>query len=134
VKVLHQRQRIDAAGSALFIAFDTPERLRNSLLQGLEVTYPILVDRDRSAYQAWGLERGSVLGVWGDPRVWLRYGRELASGVRLRRPGADTLQLGGDFVVDPAGTVVYARPQRRDDRPPVAELVRALERATATPR
>ena len=134
MKVLHQRERIDAAGSALFVAFDTPERLRNSLLQGLEVTYPILVDGDRRAYRAWGLERGSVLGVWGDPRVWLRYGRELASGVRLRRPGADTLQLGGDFVVDPAGTVVYARPQRRDDRPPVAELVRALERAAAAPR
>jgi AhpC/TSA antioxidant enzyme len=134
VKVLHQRQRIDAAGSALFVAFDAPERLRGSLLQGLEVTYPILVDRDRRAYRAWGLERGSVLGVWGDPRVWVRYGRELVSGVRLRRPGADTLQLGGDFVVDPAGTVVYARPQRRDDRPPVAELVRALERAAAAPR
>jgi hypothetical protein len=134
VKVLQQRQRIDAAGSALFIAFDTPERLRGSLLQGLEVTYPILVDRERRAYRAWGLERGSMLGIWGDPHVWVRYGRELASGVRLRRPGADTLQLGGDFVVDPAGTVVYARPQRRDDRPPVAELVRALERAAAAPR
>jgi hypothetical protein len=134
VKVLQQRQRIDAAGTALFIAFDTPERLRDSLLHGLEVPYPILVDGDRRAYRAWGLERGSVLGVWGDPRVWFRYGRELASGVRLRRPGADTLQLGGDFVVDPAGAVVYARPQRRDDRPPVAELVRALERATVAPR
>jgi hypothetical protein len=133
VKVLHQRQRIDAAGTALFIAFDTPKRLRGSLLQGLDVPYPILVDRDRRAYQAWGFERGSVLGIWGDPRVWLRYGRELAGGVRLRRPGTDTLQLvlGGDFVVDPAGTVVYARPQQRDDRPPVAELVNALERAAA---
>jgi hypothetical protein len=134
VKVLHQRQRIDAAGSALFIAFDTPERLHGSLLEGLEVPYPILVDRDRRAYQAWGLERGSVLGIWGDPRVWARYGRALAGGVRLRRPGTDTLQLGGDFVVDPAGTVVYARPQQRDDRPPVAELVRTLERATSAPR
>jgi len=134
VKVLQQRQRIDAAGTAVFIAFDTPKRLRGSLLPGLEVPYPILVDGGRRAYRAWGLERGSVLGIWGDPRVWVRYGRELAGGVRLRRPGTDTLQLGGDFVVDPAGTVVYSRPQRRDDRPPVAELVRALERAAAAPR
>jgi hypothetical protein len=41
----------------------------------------------------------------------------------------DTLQLGGDFVVDPAGIVVYARPQRRDDRPPVLALLGELERA-----
>jgi hypothetical protein len=46
---------------------------------------------------------------------------------RLRRPGSNTLQLGGDFVADPAGIVAYSRPQRRDDRPPVVELLRALE-------
>jgi AhpC/TSA antioxidant enzyme len=135
VKVLHHRQRIDAAGTAIFVAFDPPQRLRESLLDGLDVPYPILVDRDRRAYQAWGLGRGSVLGIWGDPRVWVRYAGELARGVRLRRPGTDTLQLGGDFVVDPGGSVVYARPQRRDDRPPVAELLGALERAaSASPR
>jgi hypothetical protein len=89
----------------------------------------VLVDADRSAYRAWGLDRGSFLTVWGDPGVWRRYASALARGARLRRPGTDTLQLGGDFVVDRAGTVVYSRPQRRDDRPPVAELLRALERA-----
>jgi hypothetical protein len=42
--------------------------------------------------------------------------------------------LRGDFVVHPAGTVTYARPQRRHDRPPVAELLHALERAATTTR
>ena len=129
MKVLHHRERIDAAGTAVFVAFDSPPRLRASLLHRLDVPYPVLVDRERAVYEAWGLGRGSVLDIWADPRVWLRYAAELARGARLRRPGADTLQLGGDFVVDPAGVVAYARPQRRDDRPPVAELVRALERA-----
>jgi hypothetical protein len=67
--------------------------------------------------------------VWGDPRVWLRYIRELLGGERLRRPGIDTLQLGADFIVDPQRIITYARAQQRDDRPPVAELLRALERA-----
>jgi AhpC/TSA antioxidant enzyme len=135
VKVLHQRRRIDQLGTALFVAFDRPERLRASLLHGLEFPYPLLVDRERSAYRAWGLGRGSFLTIWGDPHVWLRYARELAHGGRLRFPGTDTLQLGGDFVVDPAGTVVYARAQRRDDRPPVAALLQALEHAaTSSPR
>ena len=130
MKVLHHRQRIDEVGTALFVAFDAPERLRDSLLHGLEVPYPVLIDRDRFAYRAWGLGRGSLLTIWGDPRVWARYASELAQGARRRRPGTDTLQLGGDFVVDPGGRVVYARPQRRDDRPPVAELLRELERAS----
>jgi hypothetical protein len=61
--------------------------------------------------------------------VWLRYAGELARGARLRPPGIDTLQLGGDFVVDAAGTVVSSRPQRRDNHPPVAELLHELEPA-----
>lgn len=129
MKVLHHRERIDELGTALFVAFDSPERLRHSLLHDLTVPYPVLVDRERSAYHAWGLSRGSLLTVWGDPGVWRRYASEFARGARLRRPGSDILQLGGDFVVDPAGQVAYARPQRRDDRPPVAELLHALERA-----
>ena len=129
VKVLHHRRRVDALGTAVFVAFDPPQLLERTLLRGLELPYPLLVDPERSAYRAWGLGRGSVLGVWADLRVWLRYARELARGERLRRPGSDTLQLGGDFVIDPKGAVAYSRPQRRDDRPPVAELLQALERA-----
>ncbi len=132
MKVLHHRERIDAVGTAVFVAFDEPDRLRDSLLHDVDVPYPVLVDRNRSAYRAWGLGRGSLLTVWGDPGVWRRYASEMARGTRFRRPGSDTLQLGGDFVIDRAGTVVYSRPQRRDDRPPVAELLHALERAATT--
>lgn len=132
MKVLQHRQRLDALGTAVFVAFDEPDRLRGSLLQGLEVPYPVLVDRDRSAYRSWGLGRASVLRIWGDPAVWRLYATELAGGARLRRPGTDTLQLGGDFIVDPAGTVAYSRPQRRDDRPPVGDLLRELKHAAQT--
>lgn len=132
MKVLHHQERIDQVGTAVFVAFDAPERLRASLVHSVDVPYPVLVDRDRGAYRTWGLGRGSLLTIWGDPGVWRRYASELARGARLRRPGTDTLQLGGDFVVDGAGTVVYSRPQRRDDRPPVAELLHALERAANT--
>jgi hypothetical protein len=88
-----------------------------------------LVDLDRGAYRAWGLGRASLRQIWLSPATWARYARLLAGGERLRPLGRDTLQLGGDFVVDPDGHVAYARPQRRDDRPPVGELLEALERA-----
>jgi len=131
VKVLGYRQRLDEIGAtAVFVTFDDPEPVRDRLLAGLDVPYPVLVDREREAYRAWGLRRSSVAGVWLDPRVWARYASLLVRGERLRRPGSDTLQLGGDFVIDPEGIVVYARPQERDNRPPVGELLDVLRRAS----
>jgi alkyl-hydroperoxide reductase/thiol specific antioxidant family protein len=131
VKVLQRRERLEAAGAtALFVAFDEPALLRRTLLAGLELPYPLLVDRDRRAYAAWGLGRASALKIWADPRVWVRYLHAVAGGERPTRFGSDTLQLGGDFVVDSAGLLAYARPQHTDDRPPVAVLLAAVEEAT----
>jgi hypothetical protein len=130
VKVLHWRQRIAAAdGEVVFVVHDPPDWVRAGMLAGLSVPWPVLVDLDRDAYRAWGLGRARLVDVWLFPATWARYARLLAGGERLRPLGRDTLQLGGDFVVDPDGNVAYARPQRRDDRPPVGELLEALERA-----
>ena len=129
---VHQRQdRIAAAGAtAVFVAFDDPELLRSTMLEEVDLAYPVAVDRDRSTYRAWGLRHVSWWKVWLDPAVWRRYAGLLLGGARWRRGGEDTLQLGGDFVVAPDGTVAYSRPQVRDDRPPVAELIAVAEDLT----
>jgi hypothetical protein len=57
----------------------------------------------------------------------------LPAGERIRGAGRDTLQLGGDFVVAPDGSIAYARPQERDDRPPVGVLVRTAEEVAVEP-
>jgi hypothetical protein len=130
VKVLEKADTIETSGgTAVFVVHDDPQAVRNGLMRGLEMSFPVLVDPERRGYAAWGMKRSNVAGVWLDPRVWARYVSQLARGQRLLRLGEDTLQLGGDFVVDPAGVVVYARPQRRDDRPPVLALLAELERA-----
>lgn len=130
MKVLgYERQLDEADASVVFVTFDDPEPVRRGLLHGLDVPYPVLVDRERVAYRAWGLRRSSIAGIWLDPRVWARYASLVLHGERMRTLGSDTLQLGGDFVLDGDGVVVYARPQRRDDRPPVGELLRALRSA-----
>jgi hypothetical protein len=55
------------------------------------------------------------------------YGRLLRAGRRPRLPSEDTLQLGGDFIVDPEGRVAYAyRSAGPDDRPSVDDLLAAL--------
>jgi hypothetical protein len=130
VKVLRSRQRIAAVGGeAVFVVHDPPDRVRAGVLDDLAIPWPVLVDLDRGAYHAWGLGRARLADIWLSPALWARYARLVAGGERLRRLGRDTLQLGGDFVVDPQGRIAYARPQRRDDRPPVGVLLIALERA-----
>lgn len=108
---------------ALFVVHDEPARIRRQLLAGLEVPFPVLIDRDRSAYARWGMGRASWGRIWLDPVVWRSYVTLLRSGERFRGSGTEVLQLGGDFVVAPDGALAYSRPQRRDDRRPVGELL-----------
>jgi hypothetical protein len=93
--------------------------------------YPVLVDPDRQAYRAFGLGRGSIRRVWG-LRALRRYIEVIrADGFSdLHRPTDDTLQLGGDFVVDPEGRLVWAFwGEGPDDRPSVDALIAATAAA-----
>lgn len=83
--------------------------------------------RDLQAYLDSEVDGDTSWRVRLDPRVWKQDARLLTSGARIRGAGRDTLQLGGDVVVAADGTVADGRPQRRDDRPPVAELVTVIE-------
>lgn len=115
----------------VFVVHDEPDRLRSSMLEGLEVPYPVVIDLDQAAYREWGLRRASRLGLYLSPTTWRGYARVLrGGGERLRPPGRDTLQMGGDFVVGGSGRVTYSRPQTADDRPPVGVLVNAIDEAS----
>ncbi len=128
MKVVKRQRRLESAGAAaVFVVHDEPELIRETMLADLDVPFPVLVDLDREAYTAWGLGRASLATIFLDPKVWRTYAKALGNGERLRRGGRDTLQLGGDFVVDAHGAVAYARPQRRDARPPVGELLEVVE-------
>lgn len=116
----------DPATEVVVVMFTSPDRLDGYLARN-DLPFPVLIDTDRAAYRAYGLGRASVGRAWG-LRPALAYLRLLRRGRwrDLRRPTEDTLQLGGDFVIGPDGTLVYgfwsAGP---DDRPPVDELIAA---------
>jgi hypothetical protein len=133
VKVRRHADRLEAAGAAaLFVVHDDPQRVRDLLLRDIDpVGFPILVDEQRRAYATWGLPRVPWWRVWLDPKVWKQYATLLRTGHRLRGAGRDTLQLGGDFIIAADGTIAYSRPQQRDDRPPVGELLSVIDRLTS---
>jgi peroxiredoxin len=113
------------AAAVVLITFTRPRNLRG-FRRRLGLTYPVLADEARAAYRAYGLGRGSWRRVWG-LRTMRAYGRLLRAGQRPHLPSEDTLQLGGDFVVDPDGRVAYAyRSAGPDDRPSVDDLITAL--------
>ncbi len=133
MKVRQRWERWEALGAAaVFVVFDAPELLQRTMFDDIEVAslpFAVAVDRERVSYGAWGLRRARHRDIWLDPNVYRTYWRLLRAGDRLLPGGSDVLQLGGDFLVDARGSIAYARPQERDDRPAVGELLAAAKRA-----
>ena len=123
------RHRRQLPGRIVVVTFVAPEllaRYEAELQLGLEM----LADPDRAAYAALGFGRGSFARVWLHPRVWMRYARLVAGGARLRGPQGDTLQLGGDAVIDAHGRLAWIyRGTGPEDRPSVGRLRQELLRA-----
>ncbi len=111
------------------ITFADPKRLEG-FRRKMQLPYELYADPEREVYRAFGLERASLRRVWLDPRVWLRYMVLLARGRRPEPSEEDTLQLGGDAVLDGEGRLSWLyRSRGPEDRPAVDELVRAASRA-----
>lgn len=92
-----------------------------------DLDIPVLMDAHRDAYRAFGLGRGSVARVWG-PKMVRRYLEIFASDgfTKPERATEDTLQLGGDFVIDSDGNLAYGFwSEGPDDRPTVDALIAA---------
>ena len=107
------------------ISFGTPYWAQ-VWLEETQSPFPLLLDRERTAYRAYGLER-SLLRSWGWQTLSY-YARALMSGEQWRGIRGDSGQLGGDFLVDSKGFVRLAYPSRTPtDRPPVEELLSVLQ-------
>ena len=107
---------------------NTQEKAADDLefIRDTELPWPLLVDTHRSLYRAYGMERGSWWQLFGPPAIWI-YVKLMAKGRRLHRPGSDVQQLGGDVLIDPAGTVrLHHIGSGPADRPSVAQLLASI--------
>ncbi len=123
------QQREQLPGAIACITFAEPPLLA-AFERELGLGIPLFGDPGRECYRTFGFGRGSVRRVWLDPGVWAAYARLLAAGQRPQMNRQDTLQLGGDAVIDAAGTLTWIhRSAGPDDRPSVADVASALRRA-----
>ncbi len=111
------------------VNFDSPDRVaRYAAAFGRDVLF--LCDPDRLLYTRLDLGRASRARVWLHPAVWLSYARLLRAGHRPGPPAGDTLQLGGDVVLnaDAEPTWIY-RSRGPEDRPSFVSLQAAIANA-----
>ncbi len=118
-------QSMDA--EVIIISFGTDVWVKEWLKQ-VQVPFPLLLDPERRAYRAYGLER-SMVRAWGLKNGW-HYLKAVLGGQRLYRlRGDDTAQMGGDFIVDSGGILRFTHPSHDPtDRPSAGELLQALKR------
>lgn len=123
------RARLDEFRSfgaeVLVISFVKPDRLAQ-YVSAHRWPFRVLADPDRSAYRTFGLQSASWWQLLR-PRVLIAYARLIWSGWKPEAAQEDVHQLGGDFVLNGAGRVVYSyRSKDPADRPPVADLLAAV--------
>lgn len=113
------------------VSFEPLGRIR-WYLEAVDFGWPVLADSSRAAYHAYGLGTASTWRVWLSPRTVRFY---LAALLRGRIPGlpeADTHQLGGDFIIDPAGVILFAhRSVEPADRPSVESMLAVVRQLAA---
>lgn len=117
----------------LAVTFEAPNEVAE-FARREKLPFPLLIDPGRRAYQAFGLRRARLAKTltWATARYYLK---ALLHGHLPRRTHGDVGQLGGDFVLDPEGRVVFARPSEGPaDRPTPEEIIQAVEMASGSPR
>jgi len=88
--------------------------------------WPLLVDERRELYRAYQMGQGKRWAIYGPASIW-HYIKLLLRGRRLRPPGPDWLQLGGDVLVDPGGVVrLYFVSKSPHDRPTCESLLSVI--------
>jgi peroxiredoxin len=89
--------------------------------------FTVLLDRERSVYQAYQLEQSKLRSR--SPRtIWLYFTRWVQGQKFHDSHGDDTSQLGGDFIIDMSGKLRFIYPSHDPaDRPSVEKLLAVLK-------
>jgi peroxiredoxin len=114
--------------SVAVVTFDAGPLAENYVKQS-GLSWPLLVDPDRELYAAYGIERAGNWKLYRPSVIW-EHIKLLLKGRRLGRPGRDVHQLGGDVLIDPAGTVrMHYVSQDPADRPSVESILDTVRTA-----
>ena len=90
------------------------------------ITFPLLVDEQRQAYDAAQLQRASILHILRKDNAIARK-RAKEAGYRQHHLGKNPFQLGGSFVFGPGNLDRYVHINKTfSDNAPISELLAAV--------
>lgn len=111
-------------GPLYLVGMGTPAHAA-AFKQETGVDLPVLLSSDMAAYKAMDLPRASTARVFAPGALLKTPGRRASIVARL--PEQDWHQLGGAFVIDAGGEIVWAhRSKHPGDNPSPAEIEGAL--------
>jgi hypothetical protein len=120
-----QQETLRDLGIQIAIVTFEPAPVARWYAAEMKFSWPVLIDRDRTLYHGYGMDRGRLRDIWG-ARTWIAYFKEFARGRLPKYSGADTRQLGGNVLIDPAGIVRFHHVGSGPaDRPSVAAILEA---------
>ena len=127
IKMIQAKDAIARANAGvILVAFSDPELLMAKMMRDLDLPFLLLLDRGREAYARWGLGQFDWK-VLLKPGMYLKMMQLMVQGQRPMGLTPHHNQLGGDFVVDPSGKLVFVNRMRAlHDRAPVGEMLAAL--------
>ena len=106
-ELVEGKERITQAGLGIAVVMqDTPEAaavFASKHAPGLMC----LADPQRKAYEAYGLERGSLFQTFLNPKVWSAVARSRKKGYRVEKPpaGQDAMLMSGIFIISTSGRI-----------------------------
>jgi peroxiredoxin len=132
LKMVSAKDRIQRVGAeVIFVAYHDPELMMSKMLRDLDLKFVLLLDGAREAYAQWGLQTGSLKNILRPGLAWAVLKLVLKRSPSLGTAPPHHNQLGGDFVVDRSGKLVFVnRMKSVYDRADIDEMLAAVRAAT----
>ena len=123
LQLQQSRSKFDALGVVVYIITFDSESLAKAYVQQTKLPWPLLIDSERSVYDAYRMSRGSWWAIMNPASIW-GYIKLMLTGRMPGKSGKDFKQLGGDVLIDSNGVVqLHHVSQSPHDRPSVESLL-----------
>jgi peroxiredoxin len=102
------RKRIEAAGLGIAVVTQGTPETADLFAREYAPDLLVLADPERKAYQAYGLERGTLFETFLNLKVLRAIARSRKKGYQVKPPppGQDAMQMSGSFIISRKGKIL----------------------------
>ena len=106
-ELVDAKESIEKAGLAIAVVLQGNPEASAEFAKQFAPGLFVLADPERKAYQAYGLERGTLFQTVINPRVWSAINKSRKKGYQLEPPpaGQDAMQMSGTFIISTEGRI-----------------------------